>query len=121
MRSIVASALRKDGNDVVEVNDGGRLLVWLGRQFTESGSRCCVDLVVTDIRMPVCTGLQILESLRAAQWEIPVILMTAFADSETHALARAMDALLLDKPFLLSDLRDAARSVLANTPWPGRP
>jgi len=121
MRALVVSALRKYGHEVVEVNDGGRLLVWIAREFTAVGSPCAVDLIVSDIRMPVCTGLQIVQSLRAAQWEIPVILMTAFPDLETRALALAMDALVLDKPFLMSDLRAAARSMLARTPWSGHP
>jgi DNA-binding response OmpR family regulator len=72
-----------------------------------------VDLVISDIRMPVCSGLEILEGLRQAHRKIPVILMTAFGDDETRATANRLGAVLLDKPFALEDLREAVRALLS--------
>ena len=71
-----------------------------------------VDLVISDIRMPICTGLQILEALRKAQWTVPVILMTAFGDEATRKTAADLGAVIFDKPFSLGDLRTAVLNLL---------
>lgn len=112
MRQLVAEALKKDGYDVVEVSDGGRLLVTLARQFAHNDGAMSVDLLVSDVRMPICTGLQILEQLRAARCGIPIILMTAFGDEATRRKARSLGAVLIDKPFPLVELRAAVARLL---------
>jgi putative two-component system response regulator len=38
------------------------------------------DAVLSDIKMPVMTGLELLDAIRAADPDIPVVLMTAFAE-----------------------------------------
>jgi DNA-binding response OmpR family regulator len=117
MRRLVAETLRKDGYGVVTVSDGGRLLVTLAHELVDNGGTDFADLVVSDIRMPVCTGLQILEQLRAANWHVPVILMTAFGDAVTRDRATALGALLFDKPFDLDDLRATVGRLFGRTPY----
>lgn len=41
-----------------------------------------VDVLLSDIRMPVLDGISLLKQLRAAQNSIPVIMLTTFDDSE---------------------------------------
>lgn len=41
-----------------------------------------VDLLLSDIRMPVLDGISLLKQLRAAQNPLPVIMLTTFDDSE---------------------------------------
>lgn len=112
MRRLIAEALRKDGYEVITVSDGGRLLVTLAHQFVEKDGVDFADLLLSDIRMPVCTGMQILEQVRAANWQFPVILMTAFGDAATRNQAQTLGALLFDKPFELSELRTAVHALL---------
>jgi DNA-binding response OmpR family regulator len=113
MRHLVAEALRDDGYQVVELVDGGRFLVNIAaRVKAERGTAASVDLIVSDIRMPVCTGLQIVSALREAHWRTPVILMTAFGDEATHRHAASLDAVLFDKPFEMDDLRAAIARLL---------
>jgi DNA-binding response OmpR family regulator len=112
MRRLVVEALRKDGYDVVAVSDGGRLLVHLARDIVDPERSDLPDLIVSDVRMPVCTGIQILEQLRAAHWRMPIILMTAFGDEGTRKHATSLGALLFDKPFDLGDLRKAVARLL---------
>ena len=112
MRRLVAEALRGDGYVVLEVHDGGRLLVTLAHEYVGRGGETLVDLVVSDVRMPVCTGMQILEQMRAARWAVPVILMTAFADAETLRRARSLGAVVFVKPFELDQLRVAVGRLL---------
>ena len=110
MRRLIVEALREDGNEVVEASDGGRLLVELthGRECSYEQ----VDLIVSDIRMPVCSGLQIVEALRTAHCFVPIVLMTAFGDDQTRAHAETLGAILFDKPFAIDDLRTAVVNLL---------
>jgi DNA-binding response OmpR family regulator len=110
MRALVADALSSAGCRVETLSDGGRLLVEIAHEIP--GNLEGVDLIVSDIRMPVASGLQILEALRAAHVWTPVILMTAFGDEATHAHAERLGALLLDKPFEMPDLLTAVVNVL---------
>lgn len=112
MRRLVVEALHKDGYDVVAISDGGRLLVTLAHEIVERGGAGLADLLVSDVRMPICTGMQILEQLRASHWMIPVILMTAFGDAATREQARGLGAMLFDKPFDLGELRAAVALLL---------
>lgn len=112
MRRIVADTLREDGYDVVELADGGRLLVDIAARMKEGAAVDAVDLIVSDVRMPICTGLQILEVLRQAHWHTPVILMTAFGDRATRKHAEDLLAILFDKPFDMDDLRTAVANLL---------
>ncbi len=112
MRRLVVEALRKDGYEVEEARDGGRLLVRAAAYYTHRAAVADVDLIVSDIRMPICSGLQILQGLREAHWHIPVILMTAFGDDATRARAEKLGAILFDKPFDIDDLRTAVQSLV---------
>ena len=112
MRRLVVQALRRDGYEVREAADGSALLE-LMRQRASIGQ--AVDLVISDIRMPGCNGLQVLERLRSANDRVPVILMTAFGDDETRQQAERRGAVLFDKPFLIDDLRKAVGHLLAPT------
>ena len=112
MRSLIACALRLDGYDVLEAEDGGRLLVAITDAYTDGDGRDAFDLVISDVRMPVASGLAVLESLRKANWQTPVILMTAFGDDATRARAEALGAVLFDKPFDVDDLRTIALNLV---------
>jgi DNA-binding response OmpR family regulator len=103
--------LRQDGYDVTEVADGGRLLITVTATYAQGEDRDAYDLLITDIRMPVVSGLQIVEGLRKAHWRVPIILMTAFGDAGTRARAEGLGAVLLDKPFDIDDLRTAVLNL----------
>lgn len=115
MRRLVAETLRRAGLDVTEACDGGRLLVQIGRAYKEGDASHAFDLIVSDIRMPICSGIQILRGLREAHWRTPIIMMTAFGDDDTRRSAEALGAILFDKPFELAELSAEACRVLR---WP---
>jgi CheY-like chemotaxis protein len=65
-----------------------------------------IDLVILDLTMPILDGVETLHELRRMRPELPVILMSGFA--ETHALARFGEHRLsgfLQKPFTIDDVR----------------
>jgi len=111
MLRILVEVLQQDGYDVLEASDGGRLLVFLAQAFA-APSPDLVDLLISDVRMPVCSGIQILEQLRAARWPTPVILTTAFGDRATRRRAESLGAVLFDKPFDIDDMRTAVGCLL---------
>ena len=76
-------------------------------------NRMLVDAVVSDLRMPVCSGLDVLETLRRTRRTVPFVLMTGFADDDTRARAGRLGAVLLEKPFMMNDLRVALRTLFA--------
>ena len=78
MRRLLADVLRKEGHSVIELEDGAALWREVGEPRLHA-----IDLIVSDIRMPMLTGLSVLRSLRAGGSALPVILMTAFGDEET--------------------------------------
>ncbi len=116
MRRLLVEALREDGYTVDEAPDGVELLAHIGSSvlFGTFGSvRRPPDLIVTDVRMPGLTGLTVLAALRGTGESVPVIVITAFGDEETHRLAQQHGAVaIFDKPFDLVDLRTAIADVL---------
>lgn len=110
MRRILVDALTEDGHEVCSVGDGAALLIELAR--SDRFHYQSVDLVIADVRMPICTGLQALETLRGVGAPFPFLLMTAFGDEATHEQARRLGATILDKPFSIDRLRRTIAAVL---------
>jgi DNA-binding response OmpR family regulator len=112
MRRMLALQMRNAGFDVIECSDGQQLLerIW---DFGPSDSKDHFDLIVSDIRMPGFTGLEVLEGITDTQWFTPMILITAFGDRRTHAEAQRLGATaVFDKPFNVSDLLAKIREIL---------
>ncbi|MFG0284803.1 MAG: sigma-54-dependent transcriptional regulator, partial [Phycisphaerales bacterium JB039] len=63
-------------------------------------SRRRPDAVVTDLKMPGMTGVELLERIRAVDDDLPVVLMTAYAAVETAVEAMRLGAYdYVTKPF----------------------
>jgi DNA-binding response OmpR family regulator len=114
MRHLLEKAFQDSGYDVASCRDGWGLLGRLAAYFlfTERDDEECFDLVVSDIRMPFLSGLEILECGDGVRGFPPTILITAFGDEETHAAARrASAAALFDKPFDIQTLLERAAEL----------
>ena len=110
MRAMLEAALVRAGFEVQELPDGERALETLGSLLLGGRSQSGLDLVITDNRMPHFEGLDILEALRMTLEPVPLIMITAFGDPELHErVERQPDAMILDKPFDLEELIEAAR------------
>lgn len=96
-QALVRSGLRallagySDLEVIVEAEDGAALLA----QIAETE----VDLILSDIRMPGTDGIQLVQQLREAGNEVPVILLTTFDESDFALRAAAAGA----QGFLLKD------------------
>jgi DNA-binding response OmpR family regulator len=124
MRRMVAGALRHDGHLVLEADTGDGLLIDVTRAFLNPNPSSVASVVISDVRMPGRDGLSVLRELRVHDWCPPVIMITAFGDSEIHEEARRLGAVaVLDKPFDLADLRielarlgDGAQRIARSAP-----
>jgi CheY-like chemotaxis protein len=100
-RRLLAHALRRDGRVVIEAANGFELV-----ELLTGGLADLPDVIVSDIRMPGFSALDVLSILRLSLSRIPVILITGFGDAETHRAAIRLGAVaVLDKPFDVNDLR----------------
>lgn len=88
-----------------------------GTELLRSASLAAVDCVITDIQMPVMNGFALCEALRAAGFQKPVILMTAFAHDSYEERAQAAGATcFLSKPFQDTDIIRCIENALPNRP-----
>ncbi len=71
------------------------------------------DLVITDVKMPGMSGLEVLEAVKEISPDTAVIVMTAFADMDDAILALKRGAAdYLRKPFKLEEIRSAVEKAL---------
>ena len=83
------------------------------------------DVIITDIRMPDMSGLELMERLARSHSDIPVIVITAFSDLDSAVAAYQGGAFeYLPKPFDIDETIDlVARAAGRKTgkPAPGKP
>jgi DNA-binding NtrC family response regulator len=77
---LLADVLHREGYDIVTVADGREAL----ERLNDGG----FDLVLSDIQMARASGLEVLETVTRRFPEVPVVLITAYAEP-----GRAMDAI----------------------------
>ena len=115
MRRLIVRKLERDGYVVDELADGDALMEYLHAAMDPDADAEPPDLLVTDVRMPGRSGVDVLDFLHAVQWPVPVVVITAFGDRETHDLAVALGAVkVLDKPFALAELELTIFSALVD-------
>ena len=69
-------------------------------EFLASSEENSCDCVITDIHMPGMSGLDLQRQLRARDWQVPVIMITARGEPGLEARVAASGAIcLLKKPF----------------------
>lgn len=72
---LICAVLRKDGHETLSASDGQEALDILDREHA--------DLIVSDVMMPRMDGLELVRMLREADWDVPVLMLTARLDAET--------------------------------------
>ena len=92
MRDSVASSLKRAGFEVASAERGDSAIEQIARRRP--------DVVITDLKMPGMTGIELLAQIRAIDDELPVVLMTAFGTIETAVEAMRLGAFdYITKPF----------------------
>jgi DNA-binding NtrC family response regulator len=71
------------------------------------------QLALIDLKMPDYDGMQVLKQLKSLQPDLPVIILTAFADMDTAVAAiRAGAHDYLSKPFRMDEIKETVRRTL---------
>src|SRR5258708_10342689 len=105
MRRLLELNLGEDGFQVVSAPDAETGLQLLAAQP--------IDLVLTDLKLPAMSGLELLQTIKQQHADLPVVVMTAFGSVETAVdamKAGATDYVL--KPFSLAEMRMVVRKEL---------
>lgn len=90
--------------------------------FFDSPARSTADCLVTDLRMPGMSGLDLYRRIVATGRAIPTVLITAHRRELTEARAReAGIRSYLTKPFTPDELLECVRTALATSQAPGFP
>jgi CheY-like chemotaxis protein len=104
-RTLAALLLQVGGYTPVAVASAERAL--------ERLEQAHVDLVLTDLNMPIQSGLDLLLELLTRRSTIPVVVMTGSEDDVLLARARELGArAVLRKPYSADELRAAVAAAL---------
>jgi DNA-binding NtrC family response regulator len=83
------------------------------RQAVEEFTPSSWDLVISDIKMPGMSGLEVLQAIKSKQHDIPVIMITAYATVEMSIQALRKGAYdMLTKPFEPDELVYRVKNAL---------
>jgi two-component system response regulator PilR (NtrC family) len=106
MRELLTIVLKRDGYDVLVAESGMAAVEILKRER--------VDVLITDIRMPEMTGVDVLREAKLIDPGIITIIMTAFASTDTAVEALRLGAAdyVHKSPSAVSDLRVRVRKEL---------
>lgn len=81
-----------------------------------------VDCLITDVRMPGMSGLDLLELMRAGGSDLPVIMLTSVLDPSARARALDLGAQAwLTKPVADDALLDELKAAIGAEDWPDEP
>ncbi len=84
-----------------------------GREAFELVQTNWFDAILSDIKMPIMDGLDLLANIRGLGKEVPLIFLTAFGDKEHAVRALRLGCYdFLDKPINLDRLRDVIHRAL---------
>jgi DNA-binding NtrC family response regulator len=93
IRDSLAATLAREGHEVIAAGDGAAAVSRLS-----NGTR--FDLLITDLKMPKMTGIELLAEAKRLRPDLPVVLMTAFATVTTAVEAMKLGAYdYIQKPF----------------------
>jgi two-component system, response regulator YesN len=101
---LMAAALELDGHRVDWTTDPEHAIELVrARQYV---------LVISDVNMPRMLGTALVAQVGRIRPGLQTILVSAFADREVHAEAKALGTVLLPKPLRVDALTAAVREVL---------
>ena len=106
MLKMLAFTLQNAGYEVLQAENGQEGLDLLGKSE--------VDIIITDINMPVMDGITFIQRLREdkARAGVPVLILTTESSDEMKAKGRAAGATgWIVKPFDPAKLLDVVRKV----------
>ena len=107
MRELLAIVLKREGYDVSLAENGRTAMEMLEREP--------IDLLISDIKMPDMSGVEVLRAAKRMDQDVLGIMITAFASTETAVEAMRLGACdYLSKPFDVDLLKMKVREKIEN-------
>src|SRR3954468_15293246 len=107
MREMLAILLKREGYEVLVAENGKAAIATLEKEQ--------VDILISDIKMPDLSGVEVLRAAKRIDQDILGIMMTAFASTETAVEAMRLGACdYLSKPFDVDLLKMKVREKIEN-------
>jgi len=116
MRNLLSEELQDEGYRVTVAKNGLDVLSEI--PFTS------YDMIITDWKLPLRDGIQILKSVQEIHPGLPVILITAFGDAKVQKMVEKAGGVYLQKPFSMEAFKNMVQSLLARrktSPLPRNP
>jgi two-component system, NtrC family, response regulator PilR len=105
VRDVLGIMLKRAGYGVTMAGDGEEAVAQLGKDI--------FDLVITDLKMPKMDGLEVLKAVKETSPDTVVLMITAFASTETAVEAMKRGAYdYLTKPFQVDEVQLIIRNAL---------
>lgn len=104
LRNFYGKILPRLGHELVAIAEDGEQLVRLCEQVP-------VDLIISDVLLPKMSGLDAVAEIR--KWNNVAVVYVAGDHLEDLAAASAVEAVVLVKPFAISDLTPAISRALS--------
>ena len=107
MRELLAIVLRREGYDVLLAENGREAIALIEKEP--------IDVLISDIKMPDVSGVEVLRAAKKIDQDILGIMITAFASTETAVEAMRLGACdYLSKPFDVDLLKMKVREKIDN-------
>jgi len=105
MSSLLSEMLEIFDYESIRANDG--------LEAIEKVEQNDVSLVITDMRMPKMSGLDLLQKIKEKRPEMPVVVISGYAlDDEGNNLLSSLADGFLNKPFKMSDIEELLNNVV---------
>lgn len=105
MLEFLTIMLQREGHDVASAGGGKEALEYVAQKT--------YDIVITDIRMPHITGIDVLKTVKEWSPETVVIMVTAYASTDTAVEAMKQGAYdYITKPFKIEEIKLIVRNAL---------
>ena len=105
LREVLSIMLKRAGYTVTEASDGDEAIGHVNKEI--------YDLVITDLRMPKADGMDVLRAVKSSSPDTVVLVITAFATSDSAVEAMKQGAYdYLTKPFQVDEVQLIIRNAL---------
>ncbi len=99
--------------EMLEVFDYDALRANNGIEALETVENEDVSLIITDMRMPKMTGLELLQAVKEKNPKMPVVLISGYNVDEVDSdMVDAKADGFLNKPFMMADIEKLLNSLL---------
>ncbi len=100
-------------SEMLEVFDYESIRAGDGLEAIEKVENEDLSLVITDMRMPKMSGLDLLRKIKQNRPKLPVVVISGYAlDDEGNNLLSEMADGFLNKPFKMSDIESLLKNII---------